>query len=413
MHTTKTILTILFLAIANLAIAKKEPIPYEWFEEQSKIISDLQYKANGQEINFSDDRILTANYIKDNFSINYSDKLASVSVNFKGNGNEGLIVAENIDLTRVKYLMKDGSDGTLLMFPSTEIEWQLYKNEGEPTVEKDKFFYFKAANEKDSETMFTTFWHIINRLKVDKGLISVTEVEKQWQDWQNLKIEDFYIKYPKSILAHEYDDDALLKVGSKYYNKEDYTEALKWYERSANLGNGLANYMIGHLYFSGRGVEKDRNIAFKYYLKGAEQGNVDALLMIGQNYRFGWGTQVNEEKARSFFKQAIYYGSTEAREDLWESFEYKLQSNTSEVIAWYQNFANTKGQLEEKEMEYLGMAYFYNKEYQKSLEWLKKACEKGEGSYNIASTIREIYSKGLGGIQKDRKAGKHWAYKCE
>ena len=171
--------------------------------------------------------------------------------------------------------------------------------------------------------------------------------------------------------------------------------------------------MIGHLYFSGRGVEKDRSIAFKYYLKGVEQGNVDALLMTGQNYRFGWGTQVNEEKARNFFKQAINYGSTEAREDLWESFEYKLQSNTSEVIAWYQNFANTKGQLEAKEMEYLGMAYFYNKEYQKSLEWLKKACEKGEGSYNIASTIREIYSKGLGGVQKDKKAGKYWAYKCD
>lgn len=405
-------LIILFLAIANMALAQKEPIPYEWFEEQSKIISDLQYKANGQEIHFSNDKILTANFIKDNFSINYSDKLASVSVNFKGNGNEGLIVAENIDLTRVKDLIEDSDGGILLMFPSAEIEWQLYKKEGEPTIEKDKFFYFKAANETDNKKMFATFWSIINRLKIDKGLITVNEVDKQWEDWQNLKIEDFYIKYPKSILAHEYNEVAFKKVGHKYYNEDNYSEALKWYERAANLGSGVANYMIGHLYFSGRGVEKDQSIAFKYYLKGAEQGDVDALRLTGQSYYYGWGTQVNEEKGRSFFKQAINYGCAKSRENLWKSYKYKLQSNASEIIAWYQNFANTKGPLEEMEMEYLGMAYFYNQEYSKALEWLKKACEKGGGSDNIASTIREIYSKGLGGVKKDKKAGKYWEGKC-
>lgn len=277
------LLTIVFLSLTSVVFAQTDPIPYEWFEEQSKIISDLQYKANGKEIDFGDNKIVTANYIKDNFSINYSDKLASASVNFSANGNEGLIVVEDIDLTSVKDLIE--SNGVILMFPNDELEWQLYMNE-KPNVQKDKFFYFKAANEADSKKMFATFWEIINRLKVDKELISESEVEKQWNDWQNLAIEDFYIKYPQSILAHEFNDEALQKVGSKYYFKEKYLEALPWLRRAANLENGYANYLLGFMYSKGQGVDKDEAKGFEYFLKGAEQGDVNAMIRLANNYRF-------------------------------------------------------------------------------------------------------------------------------
>lgn len=406
----RTILTILFLTIANLAIAQKEPIPYEWFEEQSKIISDLQYKANGQEIDFGDNKIVTANYIKDNFNINFSDKLASVSVNFKANGNEGIIVVENIDLTSVKYLMKDSSDGTLLMFPSAEIEWQLYMG-GEPTVEKDKFFYFRTANEKDSETMFAAFWHIINRLKVDKGLISVTEVEKQWQDWQNLRVEDFYIKYPKSILAHEYDDDALQKVGSKYYFEGKHSEALPWLQQAANLENGYANYLLGFMHYRGLGVDKDEKKAFDYYLKGAEQGDMNALIEVGNCYDFRSNiVTTNDDKAREYYQKAIDLGSIEAMRYMANSYD----SGSKEAYYWYDKFLKSGGVITSGYYKkQIGQVLYLNQRYDEAKKYLTEGCkEDGCDSSSVAGYIEEIYKKGLGNTIKDKKAGRDWWREC-
>lgn len=440
------ILTLLFLAFASFAFAQEEPVSYEWLEKQSKIISDLQYKANGQEIDFGDNKVVTANYIKDNFSVSFSDKLASVSVNFSANGNEGLIVVENIDLTRVQYLADD-NDGVLIWFPVPELEWQLYMG-GEPKVLKDKFFYFKAANEADKKKMFTTFWQIINRLKIDKGLITKNEAEKQWKDWENLAIEDFYIKYPKSILAHEFNDEALEKVGSKYYFEEKYSEALPWLQRAANLKNGYANYLLGFMYNKGYGVNKDEAKALEYILKGAEQGDINAMIRAGQSYQYGWGVANDANKARAYYQKAVDNGSTEAILQMSDLYYFRTTNNKevmlwsqkyidkggkmdeehmeryesarskyygenpNELIIWSQNHLAKRGELTDKQMEELGMAYYAEKKYQDALEWLKKACDKGRKSYKIGTTIREIYSKGLGGIEKDRKAGRQWEDKC-
>lgn len=401
------LLTIVFLSLTSVVFAQTDPIPYEWFEEQSKIISDLQYKANGKDIDFGDNKIVTANYIKDNFSINYSDKLASASVNFSANGNEGLIVVEDIDLTRVKDLIE--SNGVILMFPNDELEWQLYMNE-KPNVQKDKFFYFKAANEADSKKMFATFWEIINRLKVDKGLISESEVEKQWNDWQNLAIEDFYIKYPQSILAHEFNDEALKNVGSKYYFEKKYLEALPWLRRAANLENGYANYLLGFMYSKGQGVDKDEAKGFEYFLKGAEQGDVNAMFRAGHSYRFGWGTSGNIVSAREWYQKAANAGNVEALLEMGDS--YYSGSNPGEIIEWFEKFLNKEGKLNERQMEELGLSYYYNKQYQKSLEWLIKACNEGQRNREVGLFIRAIYSKGLGGVAKDRKAGRYYWDKC-
>lgn len=403
------ILTILFLAFASFVFAQEEPIQYEWLEKQSKIISDLQYKANGQEIDFGDNKVVTANYIKDNFSVSFSDKLASVSVNFSANGNEGLIVVENIDLTRVQYLADD-NDGVLLWFPDTELEWQLYMG-GEPTVQKDKFFYFRAANEADSKKMFTTFWQIINRLKIDKGLITKNEVEKQWKDWENLAIEDFYIKYPKSILAHEFNDEALEKVGSKYYFEEKYSEALPWLQRAANLKNGYANYLLGFMYNKGYGVNKDEKKAFDYYLKGAEQGSINALIEVGNCYDFRSNiVTINDDKAREYYQKAIDLGSIEAMRYMANSYD----NSSKEAYYWFDKFLKSGGVITSGYYKkQIGQVLYLNQRYDEAKKYLTEGCkEDGCDSSSVAGYIEEIYKKGLGNTLKDKKAGREWWREC-
>lgn len=409
MKTTKVISSIFFLAIASFLFAQKEPIPYEWFDEQSKIISELQLKSNGHTVELDGGKTCIVNFSKDNFSLSFSDQLASLSSDLKiDDDKKGLLVIENIDLTRAQFLA-DNDDGVLLGFPDDELRMQIYV-EDEVIIKKEKYYFFKAVDQKDSKAMFATFWQIINRLKVDKGLISESEVEKQWKDWENLAIEDFYIQYPKSILAHEFNDEAFGKVGSRYYFEKKYSEALPWLQRAATLKNGYANYLLGFMYDKGQGVNKDQAKGFGYFLKGAEQGDINAMIRAGNGYRFGWGTSADIVSAREWYQKAANAGDVEALLNMGDS--YYSGSNPDEIIEWFEKYLRKEGKLDERQMEKLGLSYYYNKQYQKSLEWLIKACNGGQRNQELGMFIRAIYSKGLGGVAKDRKAGRYYWDKC-
>lgn len=184
------ILIILFLAIANMAMAQKEPIPYEWFEKQSKIISDLQYKANGQ-----NKRV----YAKDNVTINYSDQLASWSWRHTVNGIEYLHIAEDIDFSKVIGLAN--TDNIVhVTFAHNSITEQIYGGK-ENQLLKLSALDFYTNSETDCAEMLFELYHIITELKVNKGLVTRTDMVNQWRDYESLKPYEFYQKYPKSILA--------------------------------------------------------------------------------------------------------------------------------------------------------------------------------------------------------------------
>jgi TPR repeat protein len=52
--------------------------------------------------------------------------------------------------------------------------------------------------------------------------------------------------------------------------KQDYTEAMKWYQKAVDQGNMVAQRNIGVMYENGWGVNQDYNEALKWYLKAAE-----------------------------------------------------------------------------------------------------------------------------------------------
>jgi hypothetical protein len=48
--------------------------------------------------------------------------------------------------------------------------------------------------------------------------------------------------------------------------RQDYTRAVKWYEKAAVQGDARAQIRLGHMYEKGTGVEKDESQALQYYL---------------------------------------------------------------------------------------------------------------------------------------------------
>jgi localization factor PodJL len=83
------------------------------------------------------------------------------------------------------------------------------------------------------------------------------------------------------LAAANGDSSAEFEVGSRFAGGEgvpqDFKEAAKWYQRSADQGFAQAQYRLGTLYERGLGLKPDRGQAAAWYERAARQGNVNAM----------------------------------------------------------------------------------------------------------------------------------------
>ena len=66
--------------------------------------------------------------------------------------------------------------------------------------------------------------------------------------------------------------EEMYNIGNENYKKGDYSEAVKWYRKAAELGNASGQTDLGYMYLNGYGVSKDYTEAVKWYRKAARQG---------------------------------------------------------------------------------------------------------------------------------------------
>jgi TPR repeat protein len=69
---------------------------------------------------------------------------------------------------------------------------------------------------------------------------------------------------------------------------KDYTEAARWYRKSADQGNREAMNNLASLYKAGHGVDRDEDAARELYRRSAELGNsvaADNLARMTANAR--------------------------------------------------------------------------------------------------------------------------------
>lgn len=106
------------------------------------------------------------------------------------------------------------------------------------------------------------------------------------------------------------------KKGSDYYLKDNYTEALRWYRKSADQGYDEAYMMLGHMYKSGHGVSKNETEAVNYYRKAAEKGYLPAQNEMGICYELGKGVTKNMTEAKKWYQKAADGGNENAKKAL-------------------------------------------------------------------------------------------------
>jgi TPR repeat protein len=83
--------------------------------------------------------------------------------------------------------------------------------------------------------------------------------------------------------------DAQYMVGLMYYTgrgvPQDYRQSAAWQQIAAGKGKADAQYILGSMYYTGQGVPQDYALAVSWFRKAAEQGHAEAQYLLGLMYR--------------------------------------------------------------------------------------------------------------------------------
>ena len=96
----------------------------------------------------------------------------------------------------------------------------------------------------------------------------------------------------------------------------DYATAYREFSIAAEEGLALAQYNLGILYFTGRGVERDADEAYRWTSAAAEQGHVAAQFNLATLLMTGEGVTKDASSAVSWYSRAAKAGHPEAASEL-------------------------------------------------------------------------------------------------
>ena len=139
----------------------------------------------------------------------------------------------------------------------------------------------------------------------------------------------------------DFSSEAAFYLGVKYSNgegvTEDKAEALRWYQKAAQLGDETAQFNLGVMYRDGAGVVKDAKEAFHWFQKAAEQGMDDAEVQVGYAYQLGLGVLQDHQQAEEWYFKAARQGQKLAQAKLGVIYMDAADTPTNRIEAhkWF------------------------------------------------------------------------------
>ena len=121
----------------------------------------------------------------------------------------------------------------------------------------------------------------------------------------------------------------------------DFTEAVRWWRKAADVGNADAQTILGDAYFNGQGVEQDWAEAAKWYRKAADSGNAEAQRHMGDAYRSGQGVKRDYTAAVAWYRKAEKQGYSSGQQRLGEMYYdgRGVPQDDAEAVNWYRTAA--------------------------------------------------------------------------
>lgn len=121
-------------------------------------------------------------------------------------------------------------------------------------------------------------------------------------------------------LAQQGSPSAQYHIGLLYQQgkgvKQDYKEAITWFERAAAKNEDRASYSLAQTYAMGLGVAVDYKKAADIFSKLAEKNDTDAQRQMGYMYYAGLGVEQNFEKSVYWYRKSAEGGDDLAQSKL-------------------------------------------------------------------------------------------------
>ena len=113
-------------------------------------------------------------------------------------------------------------------------------------------------------------------------------------------------------------------------------KAARWFRKAAEKGGAAAQFNLGILYDTGRGVPRDLGAAVTWYRKAAEQGFAEAQFNLAQMYRRGEGAESDAAEAVKWLLKAAKQGHVVAQFNLSHMYEHGVgvDKDDTEAANW-------------------------------------------------------------------------------
>ena len=210
----------------------------------------------------------------------------------------------------------------------------------------------------------------------------------------------------------EADSGTSLARGHDAYNKKDYVNALAWYRKSADLGNGEAQFWVGYLYETARGTDRNEAEAAKWYQLAAGQKHSAAMVNLGLLYERGRGVPKDLAKALALYKQAADLNDVSAMRNIAYLYDNGIgvEKDSAEALRWYQKGADL---MDPSSTFQVGFFYELGKgvppDYAQAVAWYTKAADL---KYPRAmNSLGILYETGRG-VKLDLNLAMEWYKKA-
>lgn len=187
-------------------------------------------------------------------------------------------------------------------------------------IDKALYWFEKAAalGHEKARSVIEQFDSPEDKMILENSAIS--GAEGFGTKWYNSKkmVDEYYRLAKEGDVEAQYELGRQLTPGIAYGAfKRNAKEAAKYYEMAAKQGMIDAMYNLANLYEDGDiQFDKDLEKAFYWRKKCADEGDEEACYMVGKMYYNGKGTEVDKEKGKEYMMKAAEEGFEKAEDFL-------------------------------------------------------------------------------------------------
>ena len=151
--------------------------------------------------------------------------------------------------------------------------------------------------------------------------------------------------------------ESLYETGTTFFNNKEYKKAMKYYRKAAENNSSDAKFMLGQMYYYGKGVVIDYQKAGKWYSLSAMDGNPGAQFMMGEMYYKGKGIMQDYKQAAKWYSMSAYQGNKNAKDMLSLMQDKNLLGKSGIGYEYY-----VKGEGKKSNSNQLDINQIYNNE---------------------------------------------------